>query len=95
MWGGLLDTLSYNLNRKQERAMLFEIGSTYHDQNGQFQEHARVSGLFYGDVLPEQWSTQAREVDFFDVKATVELLTHQDAEFRVETHPALHPGQSC
>jgi phenylalanyl-tRNA synthetase beta chain len=93
MWGGLLDTLSYNLNRKQERAMLFEIGSTYHDQNGQFQEHARVSGLFYGDVLPEQWSTQAREVDFFDVKATVELLTHQDAEFRVETHPALHPGQ--
>jgi phenylalanyl-tRNA synthetase beta chain len=95
MWGGLLDTLRYNLNRKQERAMLFEVGSTFHQVEGKFQEQARISGLFYGDVLPEQWSEQTREADFFDVKATVALLTHQTAEYRVETHSTLHPGQSA
>ena len=29
LWGGLLDALVYNLNRKQERIMLFEIGASY------------------------------------------------------------------
>ncbi|MFA6041635.1 MAG: phenylalanine--tRNA ligase subunit beta, partial [Methylophilus sp.] len=63
MWGGLLDTLSYNINRKQERAMLFEVGSTYHQEGDKFVEHARVAGLFYGDAMPEQWSSAKREVD--------------------------------
>ncbi|HAJ71010.1 MAG TPA: phenylalanine--tRNA ligase subunit beta [Methylophilaceae bacterium] len=95
LWGGLLDTLSYNLNRKQERAMLFELGSTYHLVDGRYHEESRVSGLFYGDYAPEQWATEKREVDFFDVKATVALLARHQAEFRQEAHPALHPGQTA
>ena len=55
----------------------------------------RISGLAYGDVAPEQWAEAAREIDFFDVKAEVDLLTDERAEYRAAAHPALHPGQSA
>jgi phenylalanyl-tRNA synthetase beta chain len=48
LWGGLLDTLTYNLNRKQDRAFLFEIGAVYFQQANGFVETTRVSGLAYG-----------------------------------------------
>ncbi len=95
LWGGLLDVLSYNLNRKQDRALLFEVGSSYHGAETGYHEEQKVSGLFYGDFQPEQWSTGKREVDFYDVKATVDMLTHHQAEYRVEHHVALHPGQAA
>jgi phenylalanyl-tRNA synthetase beta chain len=34
-------------------------------------------------------------VDFYDVKATVDVLTKNQAEYRQEAHSALHPGQSA
>ena len=101
LWGGLLDALTYNLNRKQERAMLFEIGATYFFSKQSFAEKSgyseemRVSGLCYGAFQPEQWCVATREVDFYDVKAHVDALTNNQAEYRQEAHPALHPGQSA
>lgn len=95
LWGGLLDVLTYNLNRKQERAMLFEIGASYFSDKQSYCEQTQVSGLFYGEFQPEQWGGKARDVDFFDVKAIVNSLTHNQAEYRAEAHPALHPGQSA
>ena len=95
LWGGLLDTLVYNINRKQERVMLFEVGSSYHQAPQGFSEQARVAGLHYGAFQPEQWGATTQDVDFFDMKATVEQLTHGNAEYRSETHSALHPGQSA
>ena len=95
LWGGLLDALTYNLNRKQERAMLFEIGASYYVEQQQYREQTQISGLCYGDVQPVQWGEKAREVDFYDVKATVNALTHHQAEYHAKIHPALHPGQSA
>ena len=95
LWGGLLDTLTYNLNRKQERAMLFEVGASYHALEIGYDEKTQVAGLFYGAFQPEQWGAATKEVDFYDVKAHVDMLTHGQAEYRTETHAALHPGQTA
>lgn len=96
LWGGLLDALVYNMNRKQDRVRLFEIGATYHAQaDGSYHEIQRIAGLAYGDVVPEQWASESREVDFFDIKADVDLLTQGQATYQVAAHPALHPGQSA
>lgn len=95
LWGGLLDVLTYNLNRKQERAMLFEIGASYFAEKNAYNEQTQVSGLAYGEFQPEQWGGKARDVDFFDVKAIADCLTHNQAEYRAKAHPALHPGQSA
>lgn len=95
LWGGLLDTLSYNLNRQQSRAMLFEIGSRYLRQAQGYAETLTLSGLCYGSILPEQWGSAARPFDFYDAKAHVEALFAQPVRFVPEQHPALHPGQSA
>jgi len=95
LWGGLLDTLVYNLNRKQDRVRLFEIGSAYQYAENSYHEVARISGLAYGDVNPEQWADEARQVDFYDVKANVDLLTQGRAQYQAAQHPALHPGQTA
>lgn len=96
LWGGLLETLCYNLNRKQERAFLFEIGSVYQRAENSYQETTRVSGLAYGSVKPEQWAVASAEIDFFDVKAHVEtLLAGTPVSYEKAEHPALHPGQTA
>ena len=95
LWGGLLDTLVYNLNRQQDRVRIFEMGASYAEAKEGFQETMRISGLAYGDVMPEQWGEAARNVDFYDVKADVDALTGGRAEYVAAQHPALHPGQTA
>ena len=95
LWGGLLDTLTYNLNRKQDRAMLFEIGNSYHASQTGFIEVSRLSALCYGASKPEQWGITTKDVDFYDVKAQVDALTNGLADYKAEIHVALHPGQSA
>ncbi|HEU4709100.1 MAG TPA: phenylalanine--tRNA ligase subunit beta [Methylophilaceae bacterium] len=95
LWGGLLDTLVYNLNRKQERARLFEVGAAYFRDGQTYREITRISGLAYGASAPEQWAQAARDVDFYDVKAEVDTLTSGRADYVPAQHPALHPGQTA
>lgn len=95
LWGGLLDALVYNLNRKQERVRLFEIGATYQQVVTGYSETLHISGLAYGDASPEQWAQAARQIDFYDIKADVDVLTGHRAEYQAAQHPALHPGQSA
>lgn len=95
LWGGLLDTLVYNLNRQQDRVRIFEMGASYAEAKEGFQETMRISGLAYGDVIPEQWGEAARNLDFYDVKADVDALTGGRAEYVAAQHPALHPGQTA
>ncbi|HEY9277075.1 MAG TPA: phenylalanine--tRNA ligase subunit beta [Methylotenera sp.] len=95
LWGGLLDTLCYNLNRKQDRAFLFEIGAVFHQVEGMYQETARISGLAYGSAKPEQWAATNADIDFFDVKANVNALIGKECSYEKAEHTALHPGQSA
>jgi phenylalanyl-tRNA synthetase beta chain len=95
LWGGLLDTLCYNLNRKQDRAFLFEIGAVFNQVDGAYQETARISGLAYGSAKPEQWAATNADIDFFDVKAHVNALIGKQCSYEKAEHSALHPGQSA
>ncbi len=95
LWGGLLDTLIYNLNRRQDRAFIFEIGAVYFKQANSFVETTRVSGLAYGSAKSEQWAADSAEVDFFEVKAHVDRLVGAKVTYEKAEHIALHPGQTA
>ena len=95
LWGCLLDALIYNINRKQERVRLFELGTCFARQGSGYSHVTRIAGVCYGHALPDQWGEAARSIDFYDVKADVEALTRARARFIAATHPALHPGQSA
>jgi phenylalanyl-tRNA synthetase beta chain len=94
--GGLVGALRFNLNRKQVRVRLFEVGACFARAHDGYVQSQRLSGLAYGAALPEQWSATANPVDFFDAKTDVEaLFAPQVLRFVAATHPALHPGRSA
>lgn len=94
--GGLVSNLQFNLNRKQSRIRLFEIGSCFTWADGKHVQQEKIAGLCYGNALPEQWGWPAREVDFFDVKADIEALFWPDTVHAIPaSHTALHPGKSA
>ena len=95
LWGGLLEAVIYNLNRKQERVRLFEIGACFGSEGESYGQRTKIAGVCYGAAMPEQWGEAARKVDFYDVKADVEALTRGRVRFVADQHPALHPGQSA
>ncbi len=96
LWGGLVDCLRFNLNRKQSRVRVFEIGRVFGNSKAGFEQPSHIAGLCYGSVHPEQWGASERAVDFFDAKGDVEaLLWPETASFTRAAHPALHPGQAA
>ena len=94
--GGLVGALRFNLNRKQARVRLFEVGACFAKSCDGYGQSQRLSGIAYGTALSEQWAAAANPVDFYDVKADVEtLFAPQPLRFVAATHPALHPGRSA
>jgi len=94
--GGLVSVLSSNLKRRQERVRIFEIGRTFlHQDDVQtpYLQSKKLGVLAYGPLVPEQWGQAARMVDFFDVKADLEVLVPH-LEYAAASHVALHPGRT-
>ena len=100
LWTGMLQSASSNVARQQERVRVFEIGNTYHGTLDAPNEVTRIAGVVLGARHEAHWSDDAQSVDFFDVKADVEMLLSMagwadDAVFNAATHAALQPGQTA
>jgi len=95
--GGLITNLQFNLNRKQDRVRLFEMGGCFEsDASGNYRQIDRLAGLGYGNAHPEQWGESLRQIDFYDVKADIEVLFQsREIVFLPAIHPAFHPGKSA
>ncbi len=105
LWGGLLSNLKANLNRGAARVRLFEAGRVFkrdihvQEEAGKvagFYQPQHIGGLAYGSFVPEQWASENRLVDFFDVKGDLERVL-DPLHFTTEAalHVALHPGRSA
>lgn len=100
LWTGLLEAVRFNSNYQHKRVRLFEFGNVFfqHGCGHKYQEVSRLAGAITGTVLPRQWGTSPREVDFFDIKDDLLVLTGHivaDISFAPTEHPALHPGRSA
>jgi phenylalanyl-tRNA synthetase beta chain len=100
LWPGLMSVARLNLSHQRARFKLFEIGPQFSADDGGVREAQVLAGLALGGRAPEHWEGTVPEVDFFDVKADVEMLlrlTGRVGDFRFEaaTHPALSPGRTA
>lgn len=100
LWPGLLKAVIYNQKRQQSRIRLFEHGLNFLPTDKNLWQETYLGGVAVGAIVPEQWGTPVRALDFFDFKADVETLLALTGEleafrFIAATHPALHPGQSA
>ena len=95
--GGLVANLQFNLNRKQDRVRLFELGCCFEKGTAEpYVQIEKLAGLGYGNVYEEQWGVPSRSIDFYDVKSDVEMLYQfQEIDFQPVVHPAFHPGKSA
>lgn len=100
LWPGLINTYLYNKSRQQHRIRLFEIGACFTSKGNKLMQEQKIAGLISGLILPEQWGSVSRESDFFDLKGDIEnllgiSLNKSELVFQVDSHPALHPGQTA
>ncbi|MBL8447752.1 MAG: phenylalanine--tRNA ligase subunit beta [Zoogloeaceae bacterium] len=100
--GGLVATLLTNQKRQAERIRVFELGRCFlRDDSGEgvvpgFHQPLRLGLLAAGTALPEQWGSDGRLVDFYDLKGDLEaLFLPAGLEFAPVAHPGLHPGRSA
>ena len=103
MVSGMLDTVAYNVNRKNSNVAIYEIGKVF-EQNGNPKEELpneintfafAISGL----VAEKDFQTQATPVDFFYAKGIVEALFDK-LEVSVDYVPtkdlaSMHPGRTA
>ncbi len=73
LFGGL-ETISYNINRKNNSLKLFEFGKTYHSYNSEYQEQKHLSLLVSGNRHREGWSIHQKTSDFFYLKGIVTTI---------------------
>jgi len=71
---GLLKVLAYNMNRNATDLRIFEMGRVFHrpETESEDSQPYYLSGLIYGSRRYPGWSEKRSNVDFYDIKGSVE-----------------------
>ncbi|WP_053977194.1 phenylalanine--tRNA ligase subunit beta [Mangrovimonas xylaniphaga] len=69
-----LEAVSHNINRKRDALKLFEFGSTYHNYNGNKEEHKHLSLFVTGRRHAERWNANHQQSDFFYLKGIISVV---------------------
>ena len=71
-----LESVAYNLNRKNNDLQFFEFGKTYHTtEPGKYTEEQHLSLYFSGKRNADGWKSKGEKADFYFVKAVIEKVT--------------------
>jgi len=82
-----LEAVSYNLNRKRLDLKLFEFGKTYHDYNGNREEHKHLTLLATGNQNQDSWLSSNKMSDFFYLKGVIYAILERIGISRVQESP--------
>jgi phenylalanyl-tRNA synthetase beta chain len=66
-----LESVSYNLNRKNNSLKFYEFGKTYHKYNEKYQEDKHLTLFVTGSRVKESWATAASASDFYYLKGII------------------------
>ena len=80
LFGGL-ETIAYNINRKNSNLRLFEFGKayTFHKKEGenhlkQYKEEDKLALFITGDKIQASWNSKEQKTDFFNLKSYAEMI---------------------
>jgi len=74
---GLLETLRWNINRKNTSLKIFEVGTAFTKNDKRPSESLRLSGAVTGSSLAESWQREEIQQSLYDVKGTAEYLLNR------------------
>ena len=66
-----LESLAYNLNRKQHTLKFFEFGKTYHQYEKKYQENKHLTLFITGNKTQKSWKVTTETSDFFYLKGII------------------------
>ncbi|ANW95209.1 phenylalanine--tRNA ligase subunit beta [Wenyingzhuangia fucanilytica] len=79
-----LESVSYNINRKNNDIKFYEFGKTYHKYNDQYDEKKHLTLFVSGNRDKESWNAPKQTTDFYYIKAVVngvlERLGHKNVK---------------
>ena len=82
-----LESIAYNINRKQQNIRFFEFGKTYHKYESGYQEDKHLSLYVSGNQNNESWNTKPQQADFFFLKGVVSSLLAKMGISNFKTKP--------
>ncbi|WP_112181568.1 MULTISPECIES: phenylalanine--tRNA ligase subunit beta [Paraliobacillus] len=98
----MLDSLSYNIARKQVNLGYYEVGSVFLSEEEnvtkQPEEKLRATVAITGEWLTHPWQQEKRSVDFYLVKGILEGLLDRlnlVATFEEAVVEGMHPGRTA
>lgn len=83
-----LETLAYNINRRQKNLKMFEFGKSYHEVEGKFTEKNHLAIFLTGNKNEETWFAKARAVEFHDLAGFVQQVLSLLRVGKLETREA-------
>src|SRR5688572_16088089 len=70
-----LESVAYNLNRKNNNLKFFEFGKTYKTAgSGKYEEKEHLCLYITGDTTEQGWKNKSQQADFFLMKGVVETI---------------------
>ncbi|TDB65225.1 phenylalanine--tRNA ligase subunit beta [Arundinibacter roseus] len=69
-----LETVAYNVNRKQSDLKLFEFGKTYHLVGEKYVEKTHLCLFMTGQKQAETWQGKSEELEFHDLSGAVQQV---------------------
>lgn len=96
---GLLNMVSYNLNRGTSDVRLFEAGEVFEKTGGGRDERRHLGFVATGDIQPKSVHSAAQPYTFFHMKGDIdELLAafqHRSLSFDADVPGYFHPGRAA
>lgn len=84
---GLLENLSYNINRQSDHLKLFEFGRTYHKKLAGYEENEWLALTSMGNIYDENWLKQESAADFHFLRGMVEQLLKKSLGSKYKIEP--------
>ena len=82
-----LESISYNINRKNNSLKLYEFGKTYHKYEKGYQEDKHLSLFVSGARTQDSWNLTTRKSEFFYLKGIVMSILERIGVSNVKTSP--------
>ena len=82
-----LESVAYNINRKNNALKLYEFGKTYHKYNEKYQEDKHLTLFVTGNRTKDSWKTATQTSDFFYAKGIIISLLERVGISNLKTTP--------
>ena len=83
-----LESVSYNINRKNNSLKFYEFGKTYHKYNEKYQEDKHLTLFITGNRTTDSWNTTSKVSDFFYLKGIITNVLGRLGLDNLKTTPA-------